>query len=315
MEYMSYILPRYTAQTMGDRKRSRVDEPEEGIEQRLINLIVRVGDKNTANLSSHLQGLAAALNEDLPSHRQLIIETVFDCARAIHPKSAVYGTLVGLLNLSSSSFGADVVSGAHDELQRALDDHAPHSIRGLVRFMIELMNSRVLAVTAGLELIEALFAVRTEPNVLPARAEWFLVLVVDAIILGGAEFSACAPAELASLLERVGTHVAGRPPLRTTAPLLLPFGIDTAEDETTEQLDALWAVAHRMAANDSWTSACLLQPRRAFKAELADVVPRPLPTLAIPGHTSGCTYPTLRRLRIFRDLPANLAVDGVEDTR
>ena len=144
-------------------KRSRVDEPEEGIEQRLINLIVRVGDKNTSNLPEHLRGLADALHGDLPTHRTLIVQTIFDCARTLHPKSAVYGTLVSLLALKDPSIGAEVVKGAHEELQRALQDHAPHAIRGYVRFLIELMNSRVLSVTAALELIEALFTVRNEP--------------------------------------------------------------------------------------------------------------------------------------------------------
>ena len=50
-------------------KRGRDDrnnKPDEDLEQRLVNLIVRVGDKNVATqLSQHLEGLAAALEGDI----------------------------------------------------------------------------------------------------------------------------------------------------------------------------------------------------------------------------------------------------------
>ena len=81
-------------------KRGRGDDKpaDESFETRLINLIVKVGDKNVQNLSSHLDGLSRALEGDLALHRSLITDTVFDCVHWLQPKTPVYGTLVGLLN-------------------------------------------------------------------------------------------------------------------------------------------------------------------------------------------------------------------------
>ena len=57
-------------------KRQRPDEPSQDIEQRLTNLIVKIGDKNVANLTTHIEGLANALKGDLPSHRELIMDEI-----------------------------------------------------------------------------------------------------------------------------------------------------------------------------------------------------------------------------------------------
>ena len=52
-------------------KRQRPDEPSQDIEQRLTNLIAKIGDKNVANLTTHIEGLAKALEGDLPKHSEL----------------------------------------------------------------------------------------------------------------------------------------------------------------------------------------------------------------------------------------------------
>ena len=136
-------------------KRGRGDDKpaDESFETRLINLIVKVGDKNVQNLSSHLDGLSRALEGDLALHRSLITDTVFDCVHWLQPKTPVYGTLVGLLNAADDEFGAAVATRTQHELQRALNDHAPVHIRGLVRFVAALLNARVLATAPAVELL------------------------------------------------------------------------------------------------------------------------------------------------------------------
>ena len=287
-------------------KRGRIDEPEEGIDQRLENLIVWIGDKNSAELGTNLHGLAASLLDHLGTHRDLIHDKIFDCVRTLHPKSSVYGGLAGLLNARAADFGADLVAGAHAELQRALDDHSPHFIRGLVRFTAELLNNSVIPPSSAVELIEALLAVRSEPSVLPARAEWFGMLAIDALMICGGSLAASAPAKLAALLSSAREFVASRAKPRDAASLLLPFGDATREAEVVEHVDALWGVLSACSANfsgensDGWSPPpCVHTPWASFTDELRNARQTPLRPVAIPEHSTGCTYPMLRRLRIL----------------
>ena len=220
-------------------KRQRPDEPSLDIEQRLINLIVKIGDKNVANVTAHLEGLSHALDGDLPRHRDLILDTIFDCAHWLQPKSAVYGTLVGLLNIADPEFGASVATRVHKELQQALDDHAPLAIRGLSSFVVELMNARVLEPTAALELLETFIRVSKEPGVLPARCDWFMCLAMDTLILCGKELSARKPEDLGAVMGSLRAYAEQRKPLRVLAPVLLTFGSETTEDEARRPQRAL----------------------------------------------------------------------------
>ena len=211
-------------------KRRRDDElpPDEALEQRLVNLIVRVGDKNVESLNEHLRGLMKALEGDLAQHRRLIIDTIFDCVRSLQTKSMVYGTLAGMLNASDSSLGASIVEDAHRELDRALDDHAPMAIRGLTRFLVELMNARVVPPAAVVDVLDLYLKVGTEEGAPAARVDWFMVLVLDALALGGKYLSTAAAEELERLLAAVRAYAERRVPLRTAVPLLMPYDAPTS---------------------------------------------------------------------------------------
>eukprot|EP00962_Isochrysis_galbana_P001700 scaffold451_cov124-Isochrysis_galbana.AAC.1 len=139
-----------------------------------------------------------------------ITDTILDCARGLQPKTPVYGALCGLLTAAEPRFGEDIVADVQRELQEALDDHATFSIRGFCRFAVELANARVLTTDSALSLLETLLAVREEPDVLPARAEWFCCIVLDCLALGGATFSAQAPERLAALMKSLREFDAAR---------------------------------------------------------------------------------------------------------
>ena len=243
-----------------ERKRRRGDEEpvqDEGIEQRLVNLIVRVGDKNIESLNAHLDGLAKALEDDLAVHRTLIIDTIFDCVRSLQTKTSVYGTLVGLLNAYDDAFGAAIATNAHRELQQALDDHAPNAIRGLTRFVIELVNARSLAPSASIELLEMFIDVRKEPEVPQARSDWFCLVALDAVSVGGKFLSTAVPAELTAVIASVRDYMSGREPLRSAAPLLMPYSEATEGEVSASPATCLPCVVLHLAC------ACYHPPHRA----------------------------------------------------
>ena len=220
-------------------KRAREEPEEESIEKRLINLIVRIGDRSIADLNSHLRGLAAALTAELPTSRTLIYDTILDCVRGLQPKAPIYGALCGLLAANPQGepdgvVAADIVAQLGRELQEALDVHATFSIRAFCRFAIELANARVASVDSALALLETLLAVTAEPGVLPARAEWFACVVLDSLALGGEVFTRDAPERSAALLGAVRAYAATRGADALSAPaLLLPYGGATRPGEVT----------------------------------------------------------------------------------
>ncbi|KAL3926736.1 MAG: hypothetical protein SGPRY_003164 [Prymnesium sp.] len=269
------------------------------LEARLVGVIVHVGDKQLGELNAQLRNLARHLQDDLDTHTSLIVDTIFDCARSLQTKSMVYGTLSGLLNAHDSAVGAAIVVSAHRELDQALDDHAPMAIRGLTRFVVELMNAHVVAASTVVELIDAYLAVRTEESAPQARVDWFMVLVLDALVLGGKYLRGTEPAELERLLREVRKYAERRVPLRSAAPLLMPYDEATNSSEVVEHFDALWDLVQCFAEDGGWSSPCLLTPHRAFASELEASSSHRMRLITVPAHTPGCTYPMLHRIRLL----------------
>jgi hypothetical protein len=292
--------------------------PDDALEVRLRDLIVKIGDKTSAmHLTNHLEDLTVALKAEFKFHRSLIIETVLDCGRSLHTKSTVYATLTGLLNAADSDIGGEIVEAAHRELQGAFEDHAPMAIRGLTRFVCGLMSARTIACSSVVELLERMLDAREggEDETVEgesgqakplARADWFAVVVMDALVLCGKELAAEAPEALAGLLASLDEQAARRRPLRDTGPLLLPYGAATAPDEFVEHFDALHTIVTTMREDGGWSSPFLVAPHRAFASRLAEAPMHPLRPIVVPAHTAGCTYPAFHRLRL---LPSASAVD------
>ena len=132
------------------------------------------------------------------------------------------------------------------------------------------MNARVLETTSALELLEMFIGVSQEEGVLPARRDWFMCLAMDTLVLCGKELSERKPKDLGAVVASLRTYANERKSLRVLAPVLLPFGGDTAEDEVLEHFDALWGLVTTISADNSWSSPLLLAPARAFTAQLAE---------------------------------------------
>ncbi len=104
----------------------------------------------------NLLALTNALKNELPRRSPEIAAVILKCACELSPKSAIYATLVGLLNAEHPDFGLDVASKAfaalHDEVNRG---HALH-VKLLVRFIVELGNVGVVDKQSLLEFLQDL---------------------------------------------------------------------------------------------------------------------------------------------------------------
>jgi nuclear cap-binding protein subunit 1 len=84
-------------------------------------------------------------------------------------KSAIYGTLTGLLNAKNAETGGTIVKMASDLLQESLTKYQWRNVKLLLRFFGELVNSNVILPTTLLQVMEQLLVVLEEPTILRVR--------------------------------------------------------------------------------------------------------------------------------------------------
>lgn len=91
-------------------------------------------------------------------------------------KSAIYGTLTGLLNAKNAETGGTIVKMASDLLQESLAKYQWRNAKLLLRFFGELVNSNVILPTTLLQVMEQLLVVLEEPTVLRVRKAFYDIL-------------------------------------------------------------------------------------------------------------------------------------------
>lgn len=84
-------------------------------------------------------------------------------------KSAIYGTLTGLLNAKNVQTGGTIVKMASDLLQESLLKHQWRNVKLLLRFFGELVNSNVILPTTLLNVMDQFLNVLQEDTILRVR--------------------------------------------------------------------------------------------------------------------------------------------------
>lgn len=93
-------------------------------------------------------------------------------------KSAIYGTLTGLMNAKNMETGRHIVKMASELLQESLDKQLWRNVKLLLRFFGELVNSNVILPTTLLNLMGQLLSVLEEPTVIRVCVVWFFAFVL-----------------------------------------------------------------------------------------------------------------------------------------
>lgn len=92
-------------------------------------------------------------------------------------KSAIYGTLTGLMNAKNMETGGHIVKMASELLQESLDKQLWRNVKLLLRFFGELVNSNVILPTTLLNLMGQLLSVLEEPTVIRVCVIWLFTSV------------------------------------------------------------------------------------------------------------------------------------------
>lgn len=135
----------------GRYNKHNIPPKEKTVEDELKELIVRVCDRT--RLIENVIGLSEVLVGELENYKVLIIDTIFECAKALSYKTSIYSSLVSILLSSKTDIADSFYERYNSELLEALKERDFYSIKLLVRFAVELYNANVFSRQTVIDLL------------------------------------------------------------------------------------------------------------------------------------------------------------------
>ena len=301
-------------------KRSRIDDANYEIENRLETLITRLGDSTAEDhskslqehmntLNKHLDDLAQLLESDLNDHKNFILRILVLCAYQLPHKCAVYTTLVGLINVKNYNAGSELVELLIKELEEMIHTEQWDSARWIVRFICDLVNSNVVSPQSVIMFLESLLDVVQEDGYHWVRKDYYALCVLSALPWCGQELynrNDTRPEfeEILAVLEQYVDSDERKRQMHKWRELLGVWKVDSPHLQE-EQLHLLMQQINTM-RNNSWQERFLLRPYLAFKEALEDALQHDIPPFEPPVDSVTTNYPIPKiQLRMFdlNDVP------------
>ncbi|KAG0223717.1 armadillo-type protein [Mortierella sp. GBAus27b] len=276
-----------------DREQERAQDEVNDIEKRLGGLIIRVGDKITPTLETNLNTLAGILDNDYAKHSATILKSLKACILELPMKSAIYGTLTGLLNAKNVQTGGTIVKMASDLLQESLLKYQWRNVKLLLRFFGELVNSNVILPTTLLNVMDQFLNVLQEEAVLRARADCAVYCVLATLPWCAADMRDRNPHDFDKILGRIEDYMLARHESGGAEgfDITKVFTDDQCPYVQEEPLTMLWKQIQNL-QKDDWEVPILIKPSQAFDAVLGMASQHELPEFAFPPHIDATIYYT-----------------------
>ncbi|CAG0898321.1 unnamed protein product [Darwinula stevensoni] len=262
------------------RRRYAVEPQALEVEDGLESLLVRVGEKSSSSLERNLETLVGLLEQDLEAYKAKIIQILLDCIIRMPEKSSIYATLIGLINIKNYSFGGEVVEALVRQLKDAMKACEWEKGRYTFRFICDLGNTRVLALSSVVQLMDSFVQSGSENDVPQVRKDWFIFTVLGSLPFVGKALFEKRSGDLDRILsmiqstleKRKKTHVGG-----------LRVWLSDDPHPQEEYLDCLWAQIVKL-KGDGWVEKHLPHPYMSFHSVLSEGVTHNLPTIIPPPH-------------------------------
>ncbi|KAF9207554.1 Component of the cap-binding complex (CBC) [Haplosporangium sp. Z 27] len=274
-----------------DREQDRAQDEVNDIEKRLGGLIIRVGDKITPTLETNLNTLAGILDNDYAKHSATILKSIKACILELPMKSAIYGTLTGLLNAKNMETGGTIVTMASDLLQESLAKYQWRNVKLLLRFFGELVNSNVILPTTLLNVMDQFLAVLEEETVLRARADCAVFCVLATLPWCAADMRDRNPHDFEKILGKIEDYMLARGEGDGVEGFEITKVFKDAQCPyiQEESLTLLWKQIQNL-QKDDWDVSILIKPSQTFDAVLGMASQHELPQFVFPPHTDSITY-------------------------
>lgn len=290
-----------------NKKRRKVDPGD--IENKLESLITKVGEKTTSSLENNLKGLANVLEADLPNYKDRILKIICTCACNLPDKITVYTTLVGLLNVKNYTCGEDFLDLMVDNLKDVLKDGSFERAQLMIRFLADLVNTKVIVPSSLMNLFENFLAVTMEDDVMQVRSDWYVHAVLLSLPWAGKELWDKRAADCERLFNTIENYLSKRQ--KTHMNGLRVWSSDHQHPQE-EYLDCLWAQILKL-KTDNWVERHIRRPYNAFDDVFREALQHPLPNIPIIPHTDNVEYPlpqVVFRMFDYTDVPEGPAMPG-----
>ncbi|KAF9366670.1 Component of the cap-binding complex (CBC) [Mortierella sp. NVP85] len=274
-----------------DREQERAQDEVNDIEKRLGGLIIRVGDKITPTLETNLNTLAGILDNDYAKHSATILKSLKACILELPMKSAIYGTLTGLLNAKNVQTGGTIVKMASELLQESLLKYQWRNVKLLLRFFGELVNSNVILPTTLLNVMDQFLNVLQEETILRARADCAVYCVLATLPWCAADMRDRNPHDFDKILGRIEDYMLSRQDSGGVEgfDIVKVFTDDQCPYIQEEALTLLWKQIQNL-QKDDWEVPILIKPSQTFDAVLGMASQHELPEFTFPPHTDSTSY-------------------------
>ncbi|KAI9308621.1 armadillo-type protein [Cunninghamella echinulata] len=273
---------------------SRDDEMED-IQERLRGLIIKIGDKITPDLQVNLNKMKNILDSDFDKYPDMVQDTLLACVLELPAKAPIYGSLIGLLNVSNHSIVVKLMEKFNDVLKETVEKLDWFKLKQLVRFYGELVNANVISPSAYCYLLEDILTDLNQIDQLKRRLDCLVYIVLSSLPWSGKELSDRCSSDLNAILSKIDIYMTKRG--STELPVLKVF--QDAKDQ--DELIHLWQLIQNLQKND-WKFSIIPKVYRWFDDELNSALQHEIPRLTIrPSEdVSQCLYPK-HILKVFVD--------------
>ncbi|KAI0988679.1 hypothetical protein GJ496_004381 [Pomphorhynchus laevis] len=282
---------------------------------RLELLVYKLAERDASAIESDIERLSEVLLADMIEHQTKINELLLFCIFEVPEKITIYSTLIGVMNARNSSFGSGFLQSLWTELHRCLSRGEFTHVQRIIRFICDLINSKVITAESLLNLLGILINTADDSSGGERRSDFFIYIVLSSLPWCGKQLYESRPQALNQLLNSIYEYVQSGKRQKLYLPLLQVW----SSQEPHLQEDYLGCLVEQIKhlVEDEWVESQIVRPYRAFDSVLCDAVSHQFPQLELltadEEESNELVYPlpkVIFRMFDYTDVPDNFILPG-----
>lgn len=283
-------------------------------------MIYKLAERDGGAIESDIERLSEVLLAEVGGeYQEKINELLQFCIYAVPEKLTVYSCLVGVMNARNGGFGNAFLQSLWTHLHRCLSRGQFTHVQRIVRFICDLLNSKVISAESLLNLLGTLIntACGDSETSSERRSDFFVYIVLSSLPWCGRALHECRPQALTQLLNTIYEYVDASSGKRKKLHLPL-LQVWTAPEPHLQEdyLDCLVEQIRNLVADD-WNESQIPRPYHSFDSVLCEADTHSFPQLELltadEEESNELVYPLPKvvfRMFDYTDVPDNHILPG-----